>query len=86
MSTMCSKLVEIHFNIMLPSKLYDYRLIVAIINALYFQAQIKLFLFVFKILTLIFRDKLVYLVMGIKRRRYCFKDMVHGNIHCALNG
>jgi len=41
---------------MLPSKLYDYRLIVVIINALYFRAEMKLLVIVFKILTLIFHE------------------------------
>jgi len=54
---------------MFPSKLYDHRLIVLIINVLYSRAEMKLLVFVFKILNLIFLDKLVYLVMGIKRRR-----------------
>ena len=54
---------------MFPSKLYDYRLIVLIINVLYSRAEMKLLVFVFKILNLIVRDKLVYLVMDIKIRR-----------------
>ena len=54
---------------MFPSKFYDYRLIVLIINVLFSRAEMKLFVLVFNILNLTFRDKLVYLLMGIKPYR-----------------